>query len=97
MKFEPMQLPSSSNVISSIAAIAKPSVRPPMIWPSTIIGLIRIAAVVDGDHAQHLPRAGAAVDLDDDRVASRTGTSCSAGRSSGRPRGPACSPSGRFV
>ena len=41
MKLEPMQLPSSSNVMSSIAAMAKPSVRPPVIWPSTIIGLMR--------------------------------------------------------
>src|SRR3972149_1273852 len=41
MKWEPMQLPSSSKVISSMAAIAYPSVRPPMICPSTIIGLIR--------------------------------------------------------
>ena len=36
-----MQLPSSSNVICSIAAIPNPSHRPPWIWPSTIIGLMR--------------------------------------------------------
>jgi hypothetical protein len=36
-----MQLPSSSKVMSSMAAMANPSVSPPMIWPSTIIGLIR--------------------------------------------------------
>ena len=36
------QLPPSSNVITSISAIPTPSARPPWIWPSTIIGLIRI-------------------------------------------------------
>src|SRR4029450_945935 len=36
-----MQLPSSSKGISSMAAMANPSVSPPMIWPSTIIGVIR--------------------------------------------------------
>ena len=41
MKFEPMQLPSSSNVISCMAAMPYPSVSPPWICPSTIIGLIR--------------------------------------------------------
>src|SRR5207247_5853019 len=41
MRLEPMQLPSSSNVISSVNAMPQPSVRPPWIWPSTIIGLIR--------------------------------------------------------
>ncbi len=41
MNVEPRQLPSSSKAICSIAAIAKPSVSPPMICPSTIIGLIR--------------------------------------------------------
>ena len=41
MKLEPMQLPSSSNVIHCIDDIAKPSVSPPWICPSTIIGLIR--------------------------------------------------------
>ena len=41
MKLEPMQLPSSSKVISSMNAMPKPSVRPPWIWPSTIIGLMR--------------------------------------------------------
>ena len=35
------QLPSSSNVITSISAIPIPSARPPWICPSTIIGLIR--------------------------------------------------------
>ena len=39
---EPLrQLPSSSKVITSISAIPTPSARPPWIWPSTIIGLIR--------------------------------------------------------
>ena len=41
MKFVPIAFPTSSNVISSMAAIANPSVSPPWIWPSTIIGLIR--------------------------------------------------------
>ena len=41
MKFDPMQLPSSSKVIHCIDDMAKPSVRPPWIWPSTIMGLIR--------------------------------------------------------
>ena len=41
MKFEPMQLPSSSNVIHCIDDIANPSVSPPWICPSTIIGLMR--------------------------------------------------------
>ena len=36
-----MQLPSLSKVISSVKAIAHPSVSPPWICPSTIIGLIR--------------------------------------------------------
>jgi hypothetical protein len=35
------QLPSSSNVMTSISAMPMPSARPPWIWPSTIIGLIR--------------------------------------------------------
>ena len=35
-----MQLPFSSKVICSMAAIPNPSHRPPWIWPSTIIGLI---------------------------------------------------------
>ena len=41
MKFDPMQLPSSSKVIHCIDDFANPSVSPPWIWPSTIIGLIR--------------------------------------------------------
>ena len=41
MKEEFRQLPSSSNVMTSISAIPIPSARPPWIWPSTIIGLIR--------------------------------------------------------
>ena len=41
MNEEFRQLPSSSNVITSISAIPIPSARPPWIWPSTIIGLIR--------------------------------------------------------
>ena len=35
------QLPSSSKVMTSISAMPTPSARPPWIWPSTIIGLIR--------------------------------------------------------
>ena len=35
------QLPSSSNVMTSISAMPTPSARPPWICPSTIIGLIR--------------------------------------------------------
>ena len=42
MKLPPKQLPSSSNEISSIIAVPKPCVRPPWIWPSTIIGLMRV-------------------------------------------------------
>ena len=41
MKFDPMQLPSSSKVMNCIEDAANPSVRPPWIWPSTIIGLMR--------------------------------------------------------
>ena len=41
MKLDPMQFPSSSNVISCMAAMPYPSASPPWIWPSTIIGLIR--------------------------------------------------------
>ncbi len=41
MKFEPMQLPASSNVIHCMFDMAKPSASPPWIWPSTIIGLMR--------------------------------------------------------
>ena len=41
MNEEFRQLPSSSKVITSISAIPIPSARPPWIWPSTIIGLIR--------------------------------------------------------
>ena len=41
MNDEFRQLPSSSNVMSSISAIPTPSARPPWICPSTIIGLIR--------------------------------------------------------
>ena len=36
-----MQLPISSKPMNSISAIPIPSARPPWIWPSTIIGLIR--------------------------------------------------------
>ena len=68
MKLDPMQLPSSSNVMSSIAAMAKPSVRPPVIWPSTIIGLMRTPQSSTATSLQHLPLPGAAVDLDDRRV-----------------------------
>ena len=38
---------------------------PPCTWPSTIIGLIDVADVVDGDVADELDRAGLGVDLDD--------------------------------
>ena len=41
MNDEFRQLPSSSNEISSISAIPTPSARPPWIWPSTTIGLMR--------------------------------------------------------
>ena len=41
MNEEFRQLPSSSNEISSISAIPTPSARPPWIWPSTTIGLMR--------------------------------------------------------
>ena len=41
MKFDPMQLPSASKVMNCMDDIAYASVRPPMIWPSTIIGLMR--------------------------------------------------------
>ena len=42
MNEPPRQLPSSSNAISCISAIPTPSARPPWIWPSMIIGLIRV-------------------------------------------------------
>ena len=74
MKFEPMQFPSSSNVISSIAAIPNPSVSPPWIWPSTIIGLIRTPQSSTATIRSHLPHAGVRVDLDDHRRRCRTGT-----------------------
>ena len=39
---EPLrQLPSSSKAMSCISAMPTPSARPPWIWPSTIIGLMR--------------------------------------------------------
>ena len=41
MNEPPRQLPCSSKAISSISAMPTPSARPPWIWPSTIIGLIR--------------------------------------------------------
>ena len=41
MNDELRQLPSSSNVMTSISAMPTPSARPPWIWPSTIIGLMR--------------------------------------------------------
>ena len=42
MNDPPRQLPSSSNAMTSISAMPMPSARPPWIWPSTIIGLIRV-------------------------------------------------------
>ena len=41
MNDEFRQLPSSSNEMSSISAMPTPSARPPWIWPSTTIGLMR--------------------------------------------------------
>ena len=41
MNEPPRQLPSSSKAISCISAMPTPSARPPWIWPSTIIGLMR--------------------------------------------------------
>ncbi len=38
---DPTQLPSASKVMNCMLAMANASVSPPMIWPSTIIGLIR--------------------------------------------------------
>ena len=41
MNEPPRQLPPGSKAITSIRAMPTPSARPPWIWPSTIIGLIR--------------------------------------------------------
>ena len=41
MNDEFRQLPSSSNVMTSISAMPMPSASPPWIWPSTTIGLMR--------------------------------------------------------
>ena len=59
-----------------------------MIWPSTIIGLIRTPQSSTATTLRRLPLARAAVDLDHDGVRPERDRSCSAGRSSGRPRDP---------
>jgi hypothetical protein len=41
MNEPPRQLPSVSKAMASMSAMPTPSARPPWIWPSTIIGLMR--------------------------------------------------------
>ena len=68
MKFEPMQLPSSSNVISSMDA-SREALREAA--HDLALDDHRVdahAAVVDGDDLAGLPLPGAAVDLDHDGV-----------------------------
>ena len=50
-----------------------PWAMPPCTWPSTIIGLMMLAEVVDGEKALDLHLAGIGVDLRLRRCASRRG------------------------
>ncbi|MNC96031.1 hypothetical protein D3C83_132930 [compost metagenome] len=55
-----MQLPLESKVMNCMFDMAKASARPPMIWPSTIMGLIRTpqSSTATNRSTSHTPVSG---------------------------------------
>ena len=72
---EPLrQLPCSSKAMCCISAMPTPSARPPWIWPSTIIGLMRTPQSSTAMKRRTLTSPGARVDVDDADVGAERDT-----------------------